>query len=170
MLIFFFFCLILAKGGRISRRHWLSDIFIFERNWGASGVYVFDRAAAERGGKKQIRCAAKRYGVSSLDCRRNTPANTRFIRFVTDKVSMLKQEIGQSIDIQLNAPWTPQYCKKYGIRKLGNLDAVQASNNGFLPNNLHIPYASWTDASQGVQNIHITQANGQFNIKFFKPT
>lgn len=64
-----------------------------------------------------------------------------------DKKSQLDHEIRQNIKIQLNAAWTPQYCKTVGARKFGNLIAIQASNNGFLPQRIHIPDASIKDQS-----------------------
>ncbi|XP_031638251.1 coiled-coil domain-containing protein 22 homolog [Contarinia nasturtii] len=59
----------------------------------------------------------------------------------TDRKSLLDHNIRQNIKIQLNAAWTPQYCKKFGARKFGNLIAIQASNNGFLPQKLNVPHA-----------------------------
>lgn len=56
----------------------------------------------------------------------------------TDKLSLIEQEIARNISIQLNACWTPQYCKKNGITKLGNVVVVQ--NHSFLPQNLNIPF------------------------------
>lgn len=66
-----------------------------------------------------------------------------------DVLTILENQIAQNISIQMNAPWTPQYCKKYGIRKFGSVFAVQASNNGFLPKKLNIPHASRLDTSHG---------------------
>lgn len=59
-----------------------------------------------------------------------------------DRKSLLTHHIRQNIKIQLNAAWTPQYCKKFGARKFGNLVAIQASNNGFLPQRINVPYAT----------------------------
>lgn len=59
-----------------------------------------------------------------------------------DRKTIVEHELRQNIKIQLNAAWTPQYCKKYGARKFGNLIAIQASNHGFLPQRLNIPYAT----------------------------
>lgn len=61
---------------------------------------------------------------------------------LTDKKSLLDHNIRQNIKIQLNAAWTPQYCKTFGARKFGNLVAIQASNNGFLPQRINVPFAS----------------------------
>lgn len=58
----------------------------------------------------------------------------------TDKLSLIEQEIARNISIQLNASWTPQYCKKNGITKLGNVVVVQ--NHSFLPQNLNIPFVN----------------------------
>ncbi|KAJ6648734.1 Coiled-coil domain-containing protein 22 like [Pseudolycoriella hygida] len=58
----------------------------------------------------------------------------------TDKLSLIEQDIARNIGIQLNASWTPQYCKKNGITKLGNVVVVQ--NHPFLPQNLNIPFVS----------------------------
>lgn len=60
----------------------------------------------------------------------------------TDRKSLLQHNIQQNIKIQLNAAWTPQYCKKFGARQFGNLVAIQASNNGFLPQRINVPYAA----------------------------
>lgn len=59
----------------------------------------------------------------------------------SDRKSLLDHNIRQNIKIQLNAAWTPQYCKRFGARKFGNLIAIQASNNGFLPQCLNVPHA-----------------------------
>lgn len=59
-----------------------------------------------------------------------------------DRKTIVEHELRQNIKIQLNAVWTPQYCKRYGARKFGNLIAIQASNHGFLPQHLNIPYAT----------------------------
>lgn len=64
-----------------------------------------------------------------------------------DRKSLLDHNIRQNIKIQLNAAWTPQYCKKFGARKFGNLIAIQASNNGFLPQRLNVPHATTTNKS-----------------------
>lgn len=61
---------------------------------------------------------------------------------LADKKSLLDHHIRQNIKIQLNAAWTPQYCKKFGARKFGNLVAIQASNNGFLPQRLYVPFTT----------------------------
>lgn len=60
----------------------------------------------------------------------------------TDRKSLLQHNIQQNIKIQLNAAWTPQYCKKFGARQFGNLVAIQASNHGFLPQRINVPYAA----------------------------
>lgn len=61
----------------------------------------------------------------------------------TDRKSLLQHNIQQNIKIQLNAAWTPQYCKKFGARQFGNLVAIQASNHGFLPHpRINVPYAA----------------------------
>lgn len=60
----------------------------------------------------------------------------------TDRKSLLHHNIQQNIKIQLNAAWTPQYCKTFGARQFGNLVAIQASNNGFLPQQINVPYAA----------------------------
>lgn len=59
-----------------------------------------------------------------------------------DRKTLLDHHIRQNIQIQLNAAWTPQYCKKFGARKFGNLIAIQASNNCFLPQRLNVPHAT----------------------------
>lgn len=61
-----------------------------------------------------------------------------------DRKTLLDHHIRQNIQIQLNAAWTPQYCKKFGARKFGNLIAIQASNNCFLPEQLNVPHATAT--------------------------
>lgn len=66
-----------------------------------------------------------------------------------DRKSKLDHSIRQSIKIQLNAAWTPQYCKKFGARKFGQLIAIQASNNGFLPQRLNVPHATSVNKSNG---------------------
>lgn len=66
----------------------------------------------------------------------------------TDRKSLLDHNIRQSIKIQLNAAWTPQYCKQFGARKFGNLIAIQASNNGFLPQRLNVPHGTTTTKCQ----------------------
>lgn len=66
----------------------------------------------------------------------------------TDRKSLLDHNIRQSIKIQLNAAWTPQYCKQFGARKFGNLIAIQASNNGFLPQRLNVPHGTTTKKCQ----------------------
>lgn len=66
----------------------------------------------------------------------------------TDRKSLLDHNIRQNIKIQLNAAWTPQYCKEFGARKFGNLIAIQASNNGFLPQRLNVPHGTTTTKSQ----------------------
>lgn len=60
----------------------------------------------------------------------------------TDRKSLLQHNIQQNIKIQLNAAWTPQYCKKFGARQFGHLVAIQASNHGFLPQRINVPYAA----------------------------
>lgn len=37
--------------------------------------------------------------------------------------TILESSLMRNIDIQLNAAWTPQYCKKFGVRGFGNLVA-----------------------------------------------
>ncbi|XP_055318729.1 coiled-coil domain-containing protein 22 homolog [Sitodiplosis mosellana] len=66
----------------------------------------------------------------------------------TDRKSLLDHNLRQSIKIQLNAAWTPQYCKQFGARKFGNLIAIQASNNGFLPQRLNVPHGTTTTKCQ----------------------
>lgn len=66
---------------------------------------------------------------------------------LADKKSLLDHHIRQNIKIQLNAAWTPQYCKKYGARKFGNLVAIQATNNGFLPQRINVPFATFKNQS-----------------------
>lgn len=65
-----------------------------------------------------------------------------------DRKSLLDHNIRQNIRIQLNAAWTPQYCKKFGARKFGNLIAIQASNNGFLPQRLNVPHATSNQSTE----------------------
>lgn len=65
-----------------------------------------------------------------------------------DRKSLLDHNIRQNIRIQLNAAWTPQYCKKFGARKFGNLIAIQASNNGFLPQRLNVPHATTAQSTE----------------------
>lgn len=64
---------------------------------------------------------------------------------LTNKMSILEQEIAHNIRMQLNSPWTPQYCKKYGTTKYGAVIAVQASNHEFSPQKLHIPHVTRSD-------------------------
>lgn len=59
-----------------------------------------------------------------------------------DRKTIAEHDLRQNIRIQLNAAWTPQYCKKYGARKFGNIIAIQASNHWFRPQPLNIPYAT----------------------------
>lgn len=66
----------------------------------------------------------------------------------TDRKSLLDHNIRQNIKIQLNAAWTPQYCKEFGARKFGNLIAIQSSNNGFLPQRLNVPHGTTTTKTQ----------------------
>lgn len=73
----------------------------------------------------------------------------RCILFV-DKLSRLEREVSNSIRLQVNAAWTPQYCKKYGIVKLGSETIVQGSSNQFVAHKVVIP--------------HVTQSNSGANI------
>lgn len=66
-----------------------------------------------------------------------------------DRKTIFEHDLRQSIKIQLNAAWTPQYCKKFGARKFGNMIAIQASNHVFLPQRLNIPYATSDPHSSG---------------------
>lgn len=68
---------------------------------------------------------------------------------ILDFVSALEQEIAIQLLLQLNAAWTPQYCKKYGIVKFGSVIAVQAPNNKFSPQKLNIPYMARLQDTQG---------------------
>lgn len=67
----------------------------------------------------------------------------------SDKKTVLENSVMRNIDIQLNAAWTPQYCKKFGVREFGNLVAIQASNSGFLPQNLNVPHVLCSNAPNG---------------------
>lgn len=80
-----------------------------------------------------------------------------------DRKSQVEHSLRQNIKIQLNAAWTPQYCKKFGARKFGNLIAIQASNNGFLPQRLNIPYA--TARNQSNSKCHRSKT---FHSQFMK--
>lgn len=72
-----------------------------------------------------------------------------------DKKSLTKEIIARNIEIQLNAAWTPQYCKKFGVRNFGNTEAIQASNNSFIPQYLSVPHVTRSDISNGKSNnIH----------------
>lgn len=57
-----------------------------------------------------------------------------------DKVSALEAEIAHNLRAQLNAAWTPQYCKKQGIVQYGSALAVQAGLHPFSPHKLNIPH------------------------------
>lgn len=67
----------------------------------------------------------------------------------TDKKTILENSLMHNIDIQLNAAWTPQYCKRFGVREFGNLVAIQASSSGFLPQNLNVPHVLSSNAPNG---------------------
>lgn len=71
----------------------------------------------------------------------------------SDRKTILENSLKRNIDIQLNAAWTPQYCKKFGVRQFGNLVAIQASNIGFLPENLNVPHVLCPDAPNGKDTV-----------------
>lgn len=71
-----------------------------------------------------------------------------------DKRTVLENSLMRNIDIQLNAAWTPQYCKKFGVREFGNLVAIHASNSGFLPQNLNVPHVLCPNAPNGKYHLH----------------
>lgn len=73
----------------------------------------------------------------------------QFEELNVDRKSKLSHNVRQSIKTQLNAAWTPQYCKKFGARKFGHLIAIQASNNAFLPQRLNVPHATSPNRSSG---------------------
>lgn len=66
-----------------------------------------------------------------------------------DRKSILQYEITRNIQVQLNAAWTPQYCKKFGVRNFGNMTSIQASNNAFQPQNLIIPHVTQANVTNG---------------------
>lgn len=68
-----------------------------------------------------------------------------------DKLTALEMEAARNIGLQLNSAWTPQYCKKNGITKYGNVLAVQASIHGFLPQRLNIPHVTKSTVPQGMK-------------------
>lgn len=74
----------------------------------------------------------------------------------TDKLSLYEQNIARSIGIQLNASWTPQYCKKNGITKLGNVVVVQ--NHSFLPQNLNIPFVNKQNVVQQIREYWLKRS------------
>lgn len=92
---------------------------------------------------------------------------TSFDNGPCDKKSILVNNILQNIQIQLNAAWTPQYCKKFGVRSFGNTVAIQASNNGFLPQNLNVPHATRTNISSGNQLISLFILQNQNERNYF---
>lgn len=67
----------------------------------------------------------------------------------SNKKTILESNLMRNIDIQLNAAWTPQYCKKFGVREFGNLVAIQASSSGFLPQSLNVPHVLCPNAPNG---------------------
>lgn len=74
----------------------------------------------------------------------------------TDKLSLIEQDIARNIGIQLNASWTPQYCKKNGITKLGNVVVVQ--NQPFLPQNLNIPFVNKQNVVQQIREYWLKRS------------
>lgn len=74
----------------------------------------------------------------------------------TDKLSLIEQDIARNISIQLNASWTPQYCKKNGITKLGNVVVVQ--NHSFLPQNLNIPFVNKQNVVQQIREYWLKRS------------
>lgn len=74
----------------------------------------------------------------------------------TDKLSLIEQGIARNIGIQLNASWTPQYCKKNGITKLGNDIVVQ--NHSFLPQNLNIPFVNKQNVVQQIREYWLKRS------------
>ncbi len=74
----------------------------------------------------------------------------------TDKLSLIEQDIARNIGIQLNASWTPQYCKKNGITKLGNV--VVAQNHSFLPQNLNIPFVNKQNVVQQIREYWLKRS------------
>lgn len=83
-----------------------------------------------------------------------------------DMRTVLENSLMRNIDIQLNAAWTPQYCKKFGVREFGNLVAIQASNSGFLPQNLNVPHVLCPNAPNGKSHLHARMLVETF-IAFF---
>lgn len=74
----------------------------------------------------------------------------------TDKLSLIEQDIARNIGIQLNASWTPQYCKKSGTTKLGNVVVVQ--NHSFLPQNLNIPFVNKPNVVQQIREYWLKRS------------
>lgn len=86
-----------------------------------------------------------------------------FIYIKLDKLTQIEQEIKRNISLQLNSAWTPQYCKKNGITKFGDIIAVQASNHDFLPQKLNIPHAtSKTNVSQEIRDYWLKRSPSVF--------
>lgn len=75
-----------------------------------------------------------------------------------DKRIILENSIARNIQIQLNAPWIPQYCKKFGVRIFGNIESINASNNGFLPINLIVPYATQQNITTELQEYWLKRS------------
>lgn len=83
--------------------------------------------------------------------------------YFTDKLTQLEQDIMRNISLQLNSAWTPQYCKKNGIAKYGDIIAVQASNHDFLPQKLNIPHAtSKANVSQEIRDYWVKRSPSVF--------
>lgn len=69
----------------------------------------------------------------------------------------------RNISLQLNSAWTPQYCKKNGITKYGDIIAVQSSNHDFLPQKLNIPHATSTSiVSQEIRDYWVKRSPSVF--------
>lgn len=66
---------------------------------------------------------------------------------ILDKLSALEAKVAANIRLQLDAAWTPQYCKKYGIVRFGSITAVQASNNPFRAQQINIPHVTQTNVA-----------------------
>lgn len=80
---------------------------------------------------------------------KETDKNGSFEAGPIDRKTAIEMSIARNVDIQLNAAWTPQYCKKFGIRTFGNFEAINASNNCFRPQNLIVPHATQPNVSNG---------------------
>ncbi|XP_037039865.1 coiled-coil domain-containing protein 22 homolog [Bradysia coprophila] len=73
----------------------------------------------------------------------------------TDKLSLIEQDIARNISIQLSASWTPQYCKKGAITKMGN---VVVQNHPFLPQNLNIPFVNKQNVVQQIREYWLKRS------------